>query len=149
MKTAGKLLKKMTANEMIRYLFFGGCTTALNLAVFSILRYGAGWSGRTANLCSIVAAVLFAFFGNKWFVFRADGKGILEEFAEFAGMRMLTMAVEFFGVDLLVNQGGLPELAGKLLIQLVVIVSNYLISKFVVFREKRQQETAWGGVADE
>lgn len=136
MKTVGKLMEKLTGNEMIRYLFFGVCTTALNLGIFSLLRYGIGCGVQSANLVSILAAVLFAFFVNKWFVFRAGGERIWEELAGFAGMRTFTMAVEFFGVNFLVKWGGAPDFACKLVVQVVVIVLNYLISKFVVFRKR-------------
>lgn len=138
MKTIRRAVERTIDNEMVRYLFFGGCTTALNLGVFTILRYGAGWSVRGANLVSILAAVVFAFFVNKWLVFRAGGSAVLREFAGFAGMRLLTMAVEFFGVELLVNRIGAADFAGKLVIQVVVVICNYLISKFVVFREKQE-----------
>lgn len=141
-----KISEKLTEQEIIRYLFFGGLTTGVNLAVFVCLRY-AGISVNRANLASIIAAVVFAFFVNRFFVFGVTGgdKGqIVREFVSFAGMRMGTMAAEFFGVYFLNRMPGISSFASKCLIQVLVIAINYVISKFVIFRR-----SDFGGVANE
>ena len=55
-----KLIKKLYANDMIRYVFFGGCTTVVNLASFFVLRQG-GVQRELANVISIILAILFAY----------------------------------------------------------------------------------------
>ena len=128
----GKCLRKFFQREMVRYLFFGGCTTAVNLAVYSFLRYVGKIPVNHANLISIVAAIVFAFFGNRFWVFAVtdtDRRKIL---------------AEFFGVWFLVGYTEIPDFLGKCLVQVLVIALNYVISKFVVFR-KRQV----GGIANE
>lgn len=143
----GKCLRKFFQREMVRYLFFGGCTTAVNLAVYSFLRYVGKIPVNQANLISIVAAIVFAFFGNRFWVFAVtdtDRRKILAEFVDFVGMRMGTLGFEFFGVWFLVGYTEIPDFLGKCLVQVLVIALNYVISKFVVFR-KRQV----GGIANE
>lgn len=135
MKMMKGLWKKLYEREILRYLFFGACTTAVNLGIFMGLRQ-TGMSVPRANLLSIMAAVLFAFFVNRWLVFQSTAKGwknIVFEFAGFTGMRFLTMLVEFYGGNMLIGWGRLPEWGSKLAIQIIVILLNYLISKCLVF----------------
>lgn len=134
-----KIWKMAAGNQMVRYLFFGGCTTLVNLGVFSVLRYAAGVRTNPANFVSIIAAILFAFWVNRQFVFRREAQGarrIGKEFMDFVGMRLVTMLVEFWGVALMVGWLGIPDFAGKLIAQILVIILNYIISKFFVFREQ-------------
>lgn len=140
-ETIEKIVWKYPDSEMIRYLFSGGCTTALNLFIFFLLRAADGVSVNTANFCSIGTAVVFAFGVNRWFVFeKRDGKSkqILKEFVQFLCMRAGTMALEFFGVMILCQYAGLQDVVSKGLLQIVIIISNYVISKFIVFREKAE-----------
>lgn len=142
-----RVLRKIARNEMVRYLFFGGCTTMVNLTVFYVLRYGALLSLKAANLTAILTAVLFAFAVNKWCVFGINGGGVrkaVREFVNFTGMRLVTMLIEFFGVGFLAEWAGVPDMISKVLIQAGVIALNYMFSKFWIFKD----EKTTGGVAN-
>lgn len=128
----------MVKNETVRYLFFGVCTTVVNLGVFTGLRYALNLGRNPANAISILAAVFFAFWVNRQFVFQSKRTGVRQiaaEFAGFAGLRVTSMLVEFWGVVLLADVLKFNDLVSKGFIQVLVIIFNYLISKFVVFRE--------------
>lgn len=143
-----KFQKILSEGEVIRYLICGGGTTFVNLFMFYCLRYGLEMRISPANLLSILSAVVFAFFANKWFVFQAGGTGYrkaIAEFVSFAGMRGITMLIEFFGVGFLVQYVHIPDMAGKLTLQVVVIVLNYIFSKFFIFKDKN----IMGGTANE
>lgn len=128
-----KLIGKLYASSVVRYVFFGGCTTLVNLVSFYLLRR-AGVGINLANLASIVLAVLFAYVVNARFVFQARQE--LQAFVKFVGARALTMIVELGGVWLLVEQIKLNDMLGKFLTQFVVLVLNYAFSKFFVFAKK-------------
>lgn len=88
---------------------------------------------------SIVLAVLFAYVVNARFVFQARPETVMEElqaFVKFVGARALTMLVELGGVWLLVEQMKLNDMLGKFLTQFVVLVLNYVFSKFFVFAKR-------------
>lgn len=136
------------------YLFFGACTTVVNLGVSAFLWYVLGWEkirwqtpfGRFSagtffgNVISIMAAILFAYITNKFYVFESKTYGVkqlLAEFAKFLGGRLSTMAIELGGVQLAVlflPEDGFWLFGAKLVTQIIVIVANYFISKFLVFR---------------
>lgn len=84
-------------------------------------------------------AVLFAYVVNARFVFQARPETVREElqaFVKFVGARALTMIVELGGVWLLVEQIKLDDMLGKFLTQFVVLVLNYVFSKFFVFAKR-------------
>ena len=145
MKIIKELIIKCWDNEGLRYIFFGVCTTLVNQVCFYTLRFtilsNDVDSDRTvANFISVAAAIIFAYFVNAIFVFesRAVGlRGKLQEFVKFVGARLSTMVIEVGGVWLLVDKLKMNEFFIKtILIQVIVLILNYIFSKFLVFTKK-------------
>ena len=123
--------------EIILYVFFGGCTTVVSVGSF-ILLAELGIHPLIANVLSWVLAVGFAYVTNRRWVFcsKAKGKAILAEACGFYGGRLTTLALEealilTFGLWL-----GMDHKVVKLAAQVVVLISNYFLSKFLIFRKK-------------
>ena len=131
------VVKKLYHDSRIRYLFFGGCTTLVNLGLFAVLKGPLGIDYRISNFFSVAAAICFAFVVNKLFVFQARTSSFTEGFREFIVFvlcRLVTMAVEVGGVPFCVEILHQPEMIAKLETQVIVTVVNYFISKFLVFK---------------
>ena len=62
-------IRKMYESSVIRYIFFGGCTTMVNLVSFFILRK-LKVELNIANIISIILAILFAYVVNSKYVFQ-------------------------------------------------------------------------------
>ena len=151
--------------EIIAYLFFGVVTTAVSMGVyFAILlvaEHLAGISASDASFNAVrlvaqilqwIAGVLVAFFTNKRWVFNAggtDGRETATELSKFAAGRLGTLGLDTvltFGTVWLLNALNYVPfkfiltftayLWSKIVASVVVIVSNYLISKFFVFKNK-------------
>ena len=130
-----ELIKKLYKNDVVRYVFFGGCTTMVNLVSFYILRK-AGTELNTANLISIILAILFAYVVNSKYVFQDKCETLkdhIKPLGKFLGARLATMVIEVGGVWLLVEQLHMNDMLGKFATQFVVLVLNYIFSKFLVF----------------
>ena len=130
-----ELIKKLYKNDVVRYVFFGGCTTMVNLVSFYILRK-AGMELNIANLISIILAILFAYVVNSKYVFQDKCETLkdhIKPFGKFIGARLATMVIEVGGVWLLVEQLHMNDMLGKFATQFVVLVLNYIFSKFLVF----------------
>ncbi len=130
-------MKKIIHNQAVRYIFFGACTTAVNLIIYYLL-CAAGVNITVANTIAIAIAILFAYIVNKLFVFEhrtGSFWGLCKEAGSFIGMRLGTMLIEVFGVQCLVCIWTLPNMLSKLLMQVVIMVLNYLISRFIVFKD--------------
>ncbi len=146
-----KWIRKLYENDILRYVFFGGCTTLVNLGCFYVLRK-LGMELVPANVISVITAILFAYVVNSRFVFRDQTKGWknhLVKLGKFFGARASTMVIEVGGVWLLVEKMGLWDMAGKLVIQFVVLVLNYIFSKFLIFtKDSPENERTHGKNAD-
>lgn len=134
-----EIVKKLYYNETMRYLFIGGCTTLVNLITFAVFCDVLDMNVTLGNVLSIILAILFAYVSNKIFVFSSKTEGLKDMFSElcrFVGGRLSTMAIEVGGVYLIYNMMGYPKMAAKLITQILVIIGNYFISKFFVFRNR-------------
>lgn len=123
--------------EVLLYLFFGGLTFIVSIASYALCERLLGMDALVANVVSWVLAVLFAFYTNRKWVFdgQSDGaKGLAAQMASFFGGRMFTLVVEELILLVFVTRLGLDSVAVKVVAQVVVIVLNYFISKFLVFR---------------
>ncbi|VYS76452.1 GtrA-like protein [uncultured Blautia sp.] len=129
------LIKKLYENDVVRYIFFGGCTTLVNLVSFFLFRK-LGIPLNPANIASIILAILFAYVVNSKYVFQDKCENLKEHirpFCKFISARLVSMVVEVGGVWLLVEILHMNEMMGKFLTQVIVLVMNYIFSKFFVF----------------
>ena len=158
--------------QAIKYLFFGIATTFVGWAVYFLILLGGKAalgiptedtsSGIYLVLYSIaqiiqwVAAVLFAFYTNKKWVFTDADKNVstAKQLAVFASGRVVTFlldyVVTFFGALLLSKilpfannvllferEWNLNEIGAKLVAAIIVIIGNYFFSKLIVFKKKK------------
>ena len=125
--------------EVLLYLFFGGLAVFLNLALFVFFTKHFGWGALFANIVDWVICVLFQFITNKTWVFDAEtdsAKGFWAQLAGFFSGRLLTLGVEELMLFVFIDRLHWNSLLVKLIAQIVVIVSNYVISKLFVFKRK-------------
>lgn len=130
-----QLIKKLYASSVVRYVFFGGCTTLVNLISFYVLRKLRVWLN-IANVISIILAILFAYVVNSRFVFQDKCQTLADHirpFCKFISARLMTMVIEVGGVWLLVAKLGMNDMVGKFATQFIVLILNYVFSKFFVF----------------
>ena len=135
MKKLKDLILRFYNNDVIRYIFFGGCTTLVNLVCFFVLRQ-CGVELNIANVISIIVAIIFAYIVNSKYVFQDKCETLkdhIQPFCKFVSARLLTMVIEVGGVWLLVEKHGMSDMVGKFCTQFIVLALNYIFSKFFVF----------------
>ena len=115
--------------EVLMYLFFGGLTFFLNIALYAWLDKGLGMNALIANVICWVVCVLFQYFTNRTWVF--DGQ--VDSAAGF--LKLFTLIVEEAILAVFITWLGFNSMAVKLVAQVVVIVLNYVISKLIVFKK--------------
>lgn len=123
-------------SEKFRYLIIGGLTTLVNLICFHVLTEMMNCNVTLSNVISIIVAIIFAFFANKYIVFKSVTEGftgLIKEFSKFIGGRLITMGVEVGGVFLLYNILNISPMISKIITQFIVVILNYFISKLFVF----------------
>ncbi len=162
MKNKGNL------REIAVYLLFGVLTTAVSMGTyFGVLFAGEKLlfispDDKIFNVVRVVAevlqwllAVLFAFFTNKKWVFTDadDSVSTTQQLMRFSASRLATLGVDAlitFGTVWILQGVGYDEksvlgiaisadLIAKLLASVVVVISNYVLSKLFVFKKKDPQ----------
>ncbi|MCC6095539.1 MAG: GtrA family protein [Eubacterium sp.] len=141
MKKIKELLIKY--REIISYLIVGGLTTVVSLSVYygSVLTFLNPRNPvqlQAANVLSWIAAVTFAYFTNRKYVFRSDNKNIGREAFSFYCSRISTLLMDMGIMFLLVTVLSMNDKIAKLIVQVVVTIANYLFSKFFVFRRQEK-----------
>lgn len=140
MKKIKLLYKKY--KEIINYIIVGGMTTVVGLGVYYILVISVldplkPVELQIANVCSWVGAVAFAYFTNRKFVFESQNQNKVKEASKFVLSRVATLFIDMGGMFFLVTLYRVNDKVAKLMIQVVVIVVNYLLSKLIVFKKEK------------
>ena len=125
--------------DVLAYLVFGVLTTVVNYVIYLPCYNLLGYSAAVSNLIAWVAAVAFAYLTNKPFVFRShdwSAKTVIPELTKFVSCRVASGAAEsvilLLTVDILHWNGNV----WKLITSVLVVILNYLGSKFLVFTKK-------------
>lgn len=122
---------------MLLYIFFGVLTTVVNILSFGLLRDVLHWELLTANTLAWVLSVAFAFLTNKLFVFQSksfEARLLVRELVSFVGARLFSLAVDTAGMWLLVNVLTWNDWLAKILMNVIVVVINYVFSKLFIFK---------------
>lgn len=132
--------KNHAMREGIAYLIFGGLTTVIDYAISNALFYWTKVPTIPAQTIAWVAAVLFAFVTNKWWVFESHTlvpKEVWKEFVSFVACRVATFLFNLAALAIMVDMMHMEFFVCKLLISVVVVVLNYVFSKILIFTKKK------------
>ena len=125
--------------EVILYLFFGICTTAINTICYGILHDLLLINNILSTILAWLAAVVFAFVTNKAFVFESKRNNAAEQLSEitsFFGCRILTGILDVVIMAVAVDYLKWNSLLWKLISNIIVTIINYIASKFFIFKDK-------------
>lgn len=122
-------------------MIVGGLTTVVSLGsyyllVLTVLNPHSGIQLQIANILSWIAAVTFAYIMSRIFVFKSKRKDWLNEAAAFYSSRIVTLLMDMMIMFGMVTICGVNDKLAKLVVQVVVTVGNYILSKLFVFKSK-------------
>lgn len=128
--------------EIINYLIIGVLTTVVSLAVyygltFTIFDPNNAVELQITNIISWIAAVTFAYFTNRSFVFKQKDKANFKEAYKFYASRVSTLLIDMLLMYILVTKLKFDDRIIKLVVQVVVTILNYVFSKFIVFKKNK------------
>ena len=137
-KLGEKCLALWNNTELVSYLFAGVATTLVNYFVYWFATRVLGLSTMPGTWFAWFVAVLFGYWVNKTFVFRTHCESLAalaREALSFFSMRLASLGVETVLMWLTVEVLHWPDLVMKLIINIVVIILNYVFSKLFIFRK--------------
>lgn len=125
--------------ELVVYLVCGFLTFVVSMVVYALLSEVFKINVLVANIITWIIAVYFAFSVNRKFVFKSNGN-FTSELIQFYLGRVVTLVVEqamlyIFIIRLMFNNMTIKSIA-----QVVIIILNYIISKFIVFKKEKSSE---------
>lgn len=132
--------KNHAMREGITYLIFGVLTTVIDYVISNVLFYWTQVPTIPAQTIAWVAAVLFAFVTNKWWVFESHTlvpKEVWKEFVSFVACRVATFLFNLAALAVMVDWMHMEFFVCKLLISVVVVILNYVFSKILIFAKKK------------
>jgi putative flippase GtrA len=128
----------MKYKELILYVFFGGCTTVVNVLSYFICTRMFHMHYLVSTVVAWFLAVLFAYVTNRKYVFMSenkDGKAILIEFISFISCRLLTGFLDVANMYIFVDLLKLNDVLIKIASNMFVIIGNYVASRLFIFKK--------------
>lgn len=126
--------------EIISYLIIGVLTTIVSLISYylltiTILSPNNPLELTIANIISWIISVLFAYITNRKYVFQSKDKNILKEVSKFTLSRVTTLLIDIILMFIFVSILHFNDKIIKLLVQILIIILNYIFSKLLVFKK--------------
>ena len=120
--------------ELILYILFGVLTTLVNIIVYFFFARLLSIHYLLSNVLAWFFSVLFAYITNRIWVFESKNDNIIKECALFFGGRLFSGAVDTGLMYLFIDILSVGDIISKIVIQVIVVVLNYLLSKLVIFK---------------
>lgn len=130
--------------EVINYLVFGVLATIVNFISYYIFARVIAIDEVISSGLSWFCSVLFAYITNKLFVFDSKTetkKALLKEFVSFFLARVISGALCDVGTfAIMVKVIHINDIVSKIVTQVMVVIVNYLFSKFFIFKDNKNKE---------
>ncbi len=124
--------------DVIPYLFFGVCTTLVNIVAYWVSAHPLGLGVTASTVIAWVLAVLFAYVTNRRWVFHSSARTaseITREMVSFFSCRLATGLLDVGCMFLFVDVLGWNDILIKALDNVLVVVLNYVFSRLLIFRK--------------
>lgn len=129
--------------EIIVYLIVGVLTTIVSWAAYAVSKLFLNIEDPIQMQAAVIirwtAGLIFAYFTNRAYVFQSKTKAsnMLKEALSFASSRLVTLVLETIIMQTLPSKFGVNDWIATFIAAVVVTVTNYVLSKFIVFRKKK------------
>ena len=127
--------------EIFDYLFFGGLVTIVNFISYYIPANIIGVDKIVSNLIAFIISVIFAYVVNKEYVFETKWEGIqnvFKEFSSFVISRIGTgLLCDILIFAFMINILNINDVISKIFTQILVVILNYIVGKWFVFKQKK------------
>ncbi|WP_297979628.1 GtrA family protein [uncultured Methanobrevibacter sp.] len=120
--------------ELIFYLIFGVLTTLVNIMVYLFFVKLFSVNYIISNILAWFFSVLFAYITNRLWVFESQNDNIIKECFLFFGGRLFSGVVDTGMMILFIDILCFGDFISKVIIQVFVVVLNYVISKLLIFK---------------
>lgn len=124
--------------EIILYLIVGATTMMISVGSYAFLSKILHFHYQTCNVLSWIIAVTCAYILNKIVVFKSKTKTkkeLIKEIYEFVKYRIISLLGELLFMYLFVSVIHINDLIAKVIVQVLVVIANYIFSKLFIFKK--------------
>lgn len=122
--------------QLISYLIFGVLTTLVNIIVYYLFSSILNINYLISNGIAWIISVTFAYITNKLYVFESDNENVILELIKFYISRLTTGVIDIVLMWLFVVIFIVNDMYAKIIVNIIVIILNYIFSKFFIFKEE-------------
>ena len=126
--------------DVIPYVFFGVVTTIINIVTYWFLAHVLHLPVMFSTVAAWIITVTAAYLTNRKWVFHSEARTageITREVIWFFACRLTTGALDWFLMYLFVTKLRVPDMPVKIAANVLVIVLNYVASKWFIFKKKK------------
>lgn len=133
---------KEDRNELIRYFLAGTSGNIICYFIYYFLRkrvlyHDSQFDIQLANLISFVINVVFCYRLNRKWVFKIEENNSGKEFIGYLSSQTIAYLFEVFLMFLLPSVLKINDKIAKIITLAFIGITNYLVSKFIVFRKAK------------
>ena len=128
--------------SIIIYGIVGCLATAINIGVYLLCYELLSIHNVPSNIIAWIISVFFAFIMNKLFVFESKDMSrsvFMSELCKFVIARLSTGLIDLIIMFVTVDVMAWNAAVWKIISNIIVIIGNYVLSKFVVFRKCKDE----------
>lgn len=133
---------------ILAYLVVGFCTTVISVAVYALCSRPLHLPTAASTVIAWTVSVSFSFVCNKMIVFQSKSlapRVVAKEAASFFACRIAAGVFDLAFMVVTVDLLKLNDMVMKIISNAIVIVANYITSRFVIFKKhggKRKTESS-------
>ena len=128
-------IKQNDQAEARRYVVWGVITVLINISIFYALAHTLTVEYQLSNFIAWFISVQCSFWFEKVLVFKHESKHVMTDMTKFYGTRIFTFLIETCILWLGISVFGFHEVITKVIGHGVAVVSNYFLSKLVIFKK--------------
>lgn len=128
-------MKMKIKAEILTYIIFGLLTTVVNIAIFLFFTEVLKINYIISNIIAWFLSVLFAYITNRIWVFESTNDNIIKELSLFYVGRVFSGVVDTLLLYILISIFSVGVFTSKIIVQVLVVILNYVLSKVIVFKE--------------
>lgn len=127
-------MRKEKLIELIKYGFWGGISTAINLALFYMFIFFK-MQYVCSNIVSYIIAVTFSYIFNDIFVFKNNTSKATEKGIKYFIMRAVSVGIDSGILVFLHKVCGIDIAISKIIDSIIIIGGTYVVSKVFIFKK--------------
>lgn len=127
-------MKMELKRELFWYVVFGVLTTVVNILVYLLFARIFNVNYIYSNIIAWFLSVLFAYITNRIWVFESKSSNIIKEASYFFAGRIFSGVLDTGLMYVFIDLLSFGDEFSKVIIQVIVVIVNYVLSKYVVFK---------------